>query len=527
MLELTFYKKVPFDKENENVLVCSKADHDAFLTQFQVNTNLISIEKFFFNGTDENAFLVVSLDELPFDVNYLKVVQTLSNSETVKERVLFFFVNNFVQLAENSIQINLTIDKWNSWFENQSGTEVVRPDLKNLIINQGHFAGEEEHESLIVPDKSTQNFDFIPAAGDFAVTKYRVIFHATARTFGEVVFASTDSFTLTEAIVAAGDIEQLKTFVCRSGDLEGTQQFEYQIYNAYIVPEIIYQNMQTNLIFVFTKLDSTKIWFYCLSYYVLNLNGSTFKRVHTDAIKTYQQKCFDGEIRSFGTLSNQIEIPNNGKMFNFKTQISCSNDISILLSGNGQIIDITKDFEWSITYSEYSNYVAQNKLSIEAGNISKFINTGFALLSAGTNFGLGGVQTLTSNIAGFLTERARINDLQRMPYKLGTATSSLANITLFEGLATFIWTAENADDILSSNEYFGFKFNRFESNLDISQHAATDRFKYIRCNQISIVGDFNFDVRQYLEYLFKRGVRIWYNKDHFLDSLNQKIEQTE
>ena len=526
MLELTFYKKVPFDKENENVLVCSKADHDAFLTQFQVNTNLISIEKFFFNGTDENAFLVVSLEEFPFEVNYLKVVQTLSNSETVKERVLFFFVNNFVQLAENSIQINLTIDKWNSWFENQSGTEVVRPDLKNLIINQGHFAGEEEHESLVLPDKSSQNFEF--ATADMSASKkYRVLFHATTNNFDEVVIASTNQFSLSEAIETAGKIEKQNSFKVREDETTGTTSFSFNIYNAYIVPEIIYQNMNSNIIFVFDISTAEQIWFYCLSY--LRLSGTAVPDARTSRIseKTYSYQGTAGYVESFGTLSNQIEISNNGKIFNFQTKLVCSNDLSILLSGNGQIIDITKDFEWSITYSEYSNYVAQNKLSIEAGNISKFINTGFAALSAGTNFGLGGIQTLTTSIAGYITDKARIADMQRLPFKLGTAASSIANIILFAGLGKFSWKAENADDILSSNEYFGYRFNRFENILDISQHAITDRFKYIRCNQISIVGDFNFDVRQYLEYLFKRGVRIWYNKEHFLDSLNQKIEQTE
>ena len=165
-----------------------------------------------------------------------------------------------------------------------------------------------------------------------------------------------------------------------------------------------------------------------------------------------------------------------------------------------------------------------HKSSLEMKNIGRLINAGLASFGALKNIG-GSINALTNISMDYLGQQAQLADLSETPFQTIKETGSVLNIFLYMGLGTFVWTPANYDDIIAYDNYFGFKFDGFYDTLSIDALAETDRFRFLQCSEINLIGKFTMGVKNALESLFKRGLRIWYHKEHYLDSQAQQIEE--
>lgn len=535
-LELTFYKGVPFDSANENVLHCSKADRDSFLSSYVSNIEPIEIEKFFFNGTDDRCFLNVSLSEEPFNVNYLKVIQTLTDSQSNDEtqRTLFFFVNSFRQGAENSIELNLSLDKWQSWFEYEENNSITNPQLKNAICVQGHAVSNlGEEEEIIHPANSGENITATALENNGVFTHlYRLVLHTQLTYRGETCFISKSSISYSTAvkqITTLAGCTKAKLEYETSGGTVTTEDRTFDVSEIFLVPDILFgtglssEGMANCTFYSENEIVST-IPFYVANLSYNNLQGNIFENT-----KSFEITPEKATITYVGTGKTNIELPYNNKSYKVYFNLVCANDFSIQMIGNKQRLSITQDYSMSMLYNQFTNYVATNKNSEELRNISTIIGAVGSVIGLGGSVASGNVigalgsgLGLGKSVLGYYEHQAKLSDMATIPPKLMSNVDSIVILLYYDGLGKFTIEPFNENDILSYDEYFGFKANGFHDSLSIAANT-NDRFRYIQCSEIQVIGNFNYDVKRHFEDLFKRGVRIWYNKAHFLDSMTQKI----
>lgn len=538
MLELTFYKGVPFDSENENVLFCSKQDRDEFLEQYEINVVPIQLaDKWFLNGTDEQCFLTVSLNQEPFNANYLKVIQTLVEPKTLVEtrRVLFFFINSYRQGAENSIELNLTLDKWNSYFIREENEIIEMPQLKNALCIQGHrFENGGEIEEIIQPDKSLNYFNYSSLSNK---TAFRIVYHISTASekLNETCLISKTNYSFNNAMRKINSLSQIATVVLRTENSQGDQTQEdvaIKPIDVFLVPDELFGESPQNILEAYDFATAYFSGNETIFFHTANLtkygNGITF-----NMLNVFQVTPERGKITWVGTGKTNINIPFNNKTFNVYFRCVIGNDFSIQMFGNNQTLTLTQDFQVNFSYSEFAQYVSTHKNSEKLRDIKTAIG-GFgasATILGGIATGnlkavAGGAVALGGVAMSEFDYESKMKDMKSQPLNLATDTENILILYAWRGLAKFVLEPANYDDIIAYDNYYGYNFNGFYDTLIIA-NEIDDRFRFVKCSDIQIIGEFNFDVKKYFEYLFKRGLRIWYNKKHFIDSMKQKLTQEE
>ena len=549
MLELTFYKGVPFDSENENVLFCSKQKRDEFLEQYEINVVPIELkDKWFLNGTDEQCFLTVSLNQEPFNANYLKVIQTLVEPKTFVEtrRVLFFFINSYRQGSENSIELNLTLDKWNSYFMREENEEINVPLLKNIVAIQGHYYNENSglteiiEKGNIISDFRNENLLF-----GGGLETYKLLIHMTTVSpiLNETVLISDSNLFYTDALEILNNMSRTETFNATHGTTTESN-IKFTIMNCYLVPVALlvsfieqrsnFGTAKFNFSIETTTTPITSEATFAIGSVLDLSSGTNYITTSVSATKTYQVTPNKNELTYVGSLNNLTMLPYINKPYDVTIRYCIANAFSVVMCVNGKTIDLTNDFSTNFVYNEYTQYLAQNSNSINQTQQTKLFGSIIATLGsigaiATGNVGAGIIGTIGSglNIYSTITsQKAKEKDIEQRPQQVVNNINSIMNLVMFNGVDVYRFTPENKNDIQAYNEYFGFGFGDFIETLNLTP-SADDRFKYFKTETIQIIGDFNFDVKKYLEYLFKRGLRVWYNGKHFLDSMKQKLTQEE
>lgn len=549
MLELTFYKGVPFDSENENVLFCSKTERDLFLQDYEINVVPITLEdKWYLNGTDEQCFLTVSLLQEPFNANYLKMIQSLVEPNTLTEtkRVLFFFINSYRQGAENSVELNLTLDKWNSYFMREENEIISIPELKNGVAIQGHFYSQTSglteiiEKGNIVSDFTNENLLF-----GGGLETYKLLVHMTTVSpiINETVLISDANLFYTDALEILNNMSRVETFNATHGATTESN-IKFTIMNCYLVPvPLLTSFIEQRSTFGTAKFSfsiettttpiTSEATFAIGS--ILNLSsGTNYITTSVSATKTYQVTPNKNQLTYVGSLNNLTMLPYINKSYDVTIRYCIANAFSVVMCVNGKTIDLTNDFSTNFVYNEYTQYIAQNSNSINQSQQTKLIGSLVAILGsvgaiATGNISAGVIGTIGSGIniySAITSQKAKEKDLEQRPQQVANNINSIMNLIMFNGVDVYRFTPENANDVQAYNEYYGFGFSDFIETLNLAPEQ-NDRFKYYKLDSIQVIGEFNFDVKKYLEYLFKRGLRIWYNRKHYLDSMSQKLTQEE
>lgn len=530
MIYLTFYKGVPLDPTNEDVLFCSVEDRNTFLMNYEINVTPIEKEMFSPIGNDDNCFVDVDLSLEPFEANYLKIEQLNDNEST---RVLFYFINSYQMNASNSIRLFLTIDKWNTYFLKQNGTMFELPQLKNAICVQGHnFSNGGEEEEIIEADKTLSYFSYSSIATSFG---FRIAYHIVTdnKYLNETTLISSNIYgTFQSALTDLNNLSQFGKGILRYNESNGTttqEEFTIERIGAYLIPNALISTSIWNLFIqqsatVYFDGEST------IFFYPANLNKNKQSMTLKSSV-TFQITPKPATITQVGTGKTMIDLPYNNKTYEIRFDSIFSNDIGIQMICNKQRLSITKDYEVNITYSQFSSYVATHEqteqmknISYAIGGISSIAGLAGGIISGNPTAIIGGITGGIGTAMSYANNQAKLNDMKSQPLTLSSDTESILTLVLYEGLTKFEWTPANESDIIAYNNYYGYRFNGFYNNLSIARTDETERFRYLKVSELNVIGNFNMNVKNDLYRLFVRGIRIWYDKTHFLDSMTQKIQ---
>lgn len=521
MLSLTFYKGVPFDREQQNVLFVDNEKRNEFLSNYIVPIQTLEIKQFALLGTTNNPFLVVSLDKEPFNVNYLKVIQTIE--KTGEERMLFYYIDNYEMVTPENVRLNLTMDFFQTYFNKYDMQEnkMERPEIKNALVTQGHnFENGGETEEILKHSGINNALSITNLLEPNFATFYRLVVHMTTDNpfFSEIVVVSELSSTYDLLMELSNKACNSGQFTINNNDITDLV-VNVSIKNAFFIPEKIIGLMLKSE-YTTGKFSMISEWEFMIPIRKkTNVSDIFVNETHFSVSGKQGKQIF------VGTGANNVQIPYNKKNYDVMFLCVIANDISIEMWCNNQMLNITQDFETNIIYDEYANYMVQSQQSRAISQMSKIamggagVTAGISKLFKGDIFG--GIATAGASIAGtqlaYMAEQARLNDMASKPANLINDTNSIVTITCLNGVSIFECTPANYDDIITTNNYFGFKCNGFFENLDINKQSENAKFRFCRTENLSLIGNFDYEIKERLESYFKRGIRIWYDKDNYLN----------
>ena len=533
MIQLTFYKGVPFSTENKDVLFVSESERQLFLKDYEINAVPIQIDKFAVNGTDDNSIIDVTLEQEPFDTNYLKVVQEL---DTLNERTIYYFVNSVQTVAPNTFRLNLTVDIWNTYFlkTNATSTDYEIPLMKNALCISGHgFENGGEAEEQIDGTKSLKIFS---ATKIGISTTFRIVYHISTASdkLNETCLISQQTYSFNNAMRTINLLSQISTVVLRTEDADGKQTQDnvaIQGIDIFLIPDDFFGENSSTLLNAYdlatAYFDGQSTIFFWTANLTRTKDGITFH-----ALRDFDVTPTKAKITWIGTGKQNIQLPYNNKTYKIYSRVAIGNDIAIELFANNQTIHVTQDYQVNFSISEFASYVSTHKnsdyLRQVSQNIAGFagsasmivgVATGNAKMILGGAGALGGVATSEFNY------KAKMSDMASQPLKLASDTETILILYYYNGFSKFELEPSNYDDIIAYDNYFGYKFDGFYDTLSIDALAETDRFRFLQCSEINLIGKFTMGVKNALESLFKRGLRIWYHKEHYLDSQAQQIDK--
>lgn len=527
MLSLTFYKGVPFDREQQNVLFVDNEKRNEFLSNYIVPIQTLEIKQFALLGTTNNPFLVVSLDKEPFNVNYLKVIQTIE--KTGEERMLFYYIDNYEMVTPENVRLNLTMDFFQTYFNKYDIQEnkMERPEIKNALVMQGHgFENGGETEEMVQPDKVIELFNF-----EHFDTTFRIVIHATTESplLNETCFISRSEFSFDSGTRRINNLFNIATGIIKTSSAE--TQVNIKILNAYLIPSYLIDpndNRLNNWGFsLFYFADNTQSVGIDFIYYIANLdsNGDEYYSGTSYFNETQLNVTPNqAEITIVGTGKTNVELAYNGKTYLCYIYLCIANDVGITMYCDKQIQSLTNDFEINVVVDEYAQYMSTTKNTRYWNTTTKVLAgaggmlQGAGQLMSGNPMGLG---TMIGSAVGMTTavakEQAIYNDMATKPATITNDTDNIIVLERFKGFGVLRYRPANYDDIITYDNYFGFKMNGFNSTLDISAQNENQKFRYCQCGYLSLIGNFDYEIKERLESYFKRGIRIWYDKDNYLN----------
>lgn len=277
---------------------------------------------------------------------------------------------------------------------------------------------------------------------------------------------------------------------------------QFTVFSGYGIPkELVKENTAPEITYQFKVNERTYTF-----YFVGGLSVT----------KSFEQPARTSNF--FGTPFNKINIGNNNTTVNLKAEfISLNNEPTLLLSvNNANFLNVIDDFAVTINYSEFSQYLAQNKMS-----------SALSAISAGIGITKG---ILTPNFAqigsGLLSAGALISGNQQAQERNNTViNSNMGNLvttySMYNKYCVSIQTyfEKNQDKIDNYFTAFGGECSgKYQTFADIiavdgdkSVYKASGffyRFSYIEGGSGGNVGGGAFMNK--IADMFTNGIRIYY-----------------
>lgn len=540
-LELTLYSGVPFNNKYKDVLFVSRETRETFLNQYTIG-NSFEVNRFeIINDTE--AIIDVANSYNGFECNYAKVHSTLTPETTGKttERDTFYFVNSARQIATNVVRLTLEKDVFQTDFakwDYQKQKDAI-PLIKNgrciLTNNQENYGFEniEERKTLTPLSNSNYNYSSNPLWDKTeASTKVYAIMHYIDSK-GEFLAISKNTMSIYDKStnVFPYALDTLISSIYNKDDFFiGGTSTKITVLNLYLIPQEYMtgfdtSNLQTGAYKYTLENQTTQVEYW--------LTSSTFGTPETKIKYIYKSINFEEYKNvSVGTYAHQIALENNGPSHTVGVRMIFSSNFQMLLIANNQIIDIAQDFEYSVFESTLGAYIANNKNGLAIKGVSNALNllsSGIGL-TAGNPAALLGFGQTVSSIAGDFAEFA---DMGNKPLKLQTESNLHSNLYLLNGIGIFKWAAANQNEIQKNSKYYGHKVD-FLTNLELNYEKITTpfydennkkyfvNFDYYQFANLEIVANLPENTKRTIENMFLNGIRVWYNKSQFLNTIEKR-----
>ena len=525
-IKLTFYKGVPFDVNNENVLLgnssYSENTFEDFLTNYEINSYPIGVEKFAIEGTDENGMVDVDLSLEPYNANYLKVEQFLDDGIILTK---YFFIDSYLMLAPKTFRIYVNIDIWATY------CRKIETQVRNALVAQATSFplpyGVSERLSPTTSASSSVSKTVLVSG------EYRIVFHFTSGLYGELAVVSKDEFTKNQAYE-----EALKMTSFSELKIVDATGINYPIngIDCFVVPSEFIGNISqfaSTSILYFTQESVSTIQspqFYSLS--KIEVTPQT-PIIYSNEFE-FSVKPEESKITWVSTGNVSVQLPFNEKTYYGSIRVAIKNDIGIELYINNQFFNILDDYKVNIAISEFASWYSQNRNAESARKTNEtlgIIGSGLGLvgsLASGNVLGtIGSGLNLLQTVQGQRTNDAVIQDRQNAPLRLGSDTNQILKIDKTNGLAKFEIQPDNYYEMKKYNQYYGYIGNQLLASVPYKIMNYDDRFAYYRCETMEIQGEFSMSIKNRIKEMFSSGIRVWQHAKHYLDSFNNKLTQEE
>lgn len=523
-ITVNVYAGVPFNTKYQNVLFVDKQTRDLFLHDYEIGTE-ITVGRFDIVN-DNQAIIDISNEYGTMSVNYIKVHKTLrpESSNSVFEYDLFYFVDHTQQLATNAVRLFLDLDIFQTYFVkyNYQTQSYEIPQLKNSRCEISTDFSPYEKQSVLDPtlfDRYPDISELFPKDNDYI--NVRAVLHFTSSE-GEFVAISQYAMALYPTTNPFPyDFNTLLSSIYNSQQFYFSNRYQdIDIINVYLIPNEMIKNASfSNFSTGFYKYNIPNIGDITTDFYVSQNIGKPayvydISKIYTPNIK---------KLCSVGTFSNQIELPYSSQDYGILIKFIFSNNFSAFLFANNQTIEITNEFEYTLLYSQYAEYLQNHRNGLAIKNISNAINM-FASIGGISKGTPGSIVSMTQTLTNVSSEYASIIDLKNQPLKINGLSNISTNLLNYNGIGIFENQTLNGDEIEKTEKYFGHKMNYLTSKTFVFMPVNSNKnFDYYKFSNVEIVGKLQESFKTRFEQMFLNGVRFWYTTSNFLDT----IENTE
>ena len=554
-ITVNVYAGVPFNNKYKDVLFVSRETLTSYLSQFEIGQTIIANR---FEIIDETqAIIDLTNDFECMNANYCKVHRKImpETNEDVYEYDSYYFVTRGRQIATNVIRLYLELDVFQTQFNKydynvdmKKETPTKIPEIKKSIVNMTtdreilslakHYYSPMPFEKFNqlttyrpfdVNSLSNKNFylviKYIEENAGIESVAILTKFHAnitdpplTFNIFEDLTEHSTDYIKFNEVVNILRDT--LKIYDTSNNAFNITLLGFYMIPENYINSQMFASIEHNTSSFRIKMHPNDESYWVCRSF-----NAKSFEiNYETTISPTPYMQTF------VGSLTKNIPLEYNSKPYHVSLKFNFNNDFIVRLEADNQIIDVTDAFELSLTNSDYGSYMQQNANGFAIKNISKAILS-LAGVASGNPLSL---LTATQTATDFATEYGKIADLKKQPPKIESNASSGTGMSTFICVGIIENTPVNADNIRDAIKYTGYslsslqdkKFNYKEQTVNEQNEHVRYNFDYYQFANVQVVGELPQNFQSQIEQMFLSGIRIWYNKDKFLQTIeNREIVQ--
>ena len=566
MLDLHFYRNVPFQSDYANIILFSdKAVLKTYLSTYQIGV-LNDVAMYWYNGNQ------IELDTIYEDANYLWIHDT---NAVIPDK--FYFIESIENESASSGKYNLTCDIWHTY----SYDMQLKP---SLCVNG--------HAEVIAPSKQYYLSDYVPkyeyylntandAAGnkllksvaeatDGRMTAMAIVTFEASADYGTTIIFSREKFNANTSYeeILWTFLGNLMTNKASSLDTNGDilHTYTFKIERVYLIPDFIMfdvlEAMQEATEFppysheAFVPYETILLGNalaefntdinHCYMYhpnYIISDADEPLKRKYLPYLKIEMASAGAFDISKIkpnakyilGTLTNAVEIhAAQNSNFNMKLNmfITESNGLSIFIEASNKMINITNDFEIPFVNDNYTLYMATNQATIDASNKNATIQlaTSMTMAAAGiaaAYFSGGASLALVGGAisagAGFVQNRIKQNATLEDAKKIigkndGVYAGGGVTINYGVGVFEYISNDNYAAEYMNN---FGNSFNAIIDEYRFFEGASYN-FYYIKFGEVNITGNFNNGIKKQLESILLNGVRLWLDSSKFLQNVPYK-----
>lgn len=467
--------KLPYSRDIHTHFTNTTAENK-YLKDYQLNTTPIQCDRIF--NPNAKSFNINLKDyPRPKLITYMIIVDN-SNSE-----FYYYYVNNFNVLSGSTVELFVESDDYHTYFNNRGG------DINfSGILNQSNT-------NAVKPLYPTSDpFTLKTTEGFFTNSNLVPVVYLYVKNVGTVVIRQnqiySDSTSIVSILTEALSADNVEVY--DDNILLYTSQFT--VFSAYGIPrELIKENTAPEITYKFKYRDSTYTFYF--------VGGLSVTKTFTPPNNT---------SNFFGTPFNKINIGNN-KIVNLKAEfISLNNVPTLLLSvNNSNFLNVIDDFSITINYSEFSQYVAQNKMSSALSAISAGVGITKGILTGNFSQIGGGLLSMGAMLSG--EQQARERDNTIINANMGNLVTTYAIYNKY-GISIQSYETRYQEKLNNSFLIFGGDCENakvsFENitDSDINSGVVSKTYYY----QFSVIRTAGINFNK-VENMFKNGIFIKFN----------------
>lgn len=523
MQTLYLFKGVPFDRTYTDVIrFKSRLDAFVYLTsnyqyisisnisRYNLTTTQIKIEKAYYDAY--NYVVVYDSDITDYRFNFI-INEDVSATNTItydlQLDVWTTFASTITMFNSNIIGGHKNEYSVNSFACNIQGVECESNPFTRLtsIFNKN----TDGKYTLLVKISTNDNI----IRGDYTNTVYRLLgFYGT---LNEVI----DTL---QCLIYCGKV---KAFYNGSG-VYSSFEYTISITDVFVLPYDCVRNVSSDWTWTAFKNNPIGLTGY---YYEIGANNLLTLYNWTYTLNVQPNKKY-----YIGAISNGINITNQNTSIGFRFNITTTlyGDVNIRLFYSDNVISFNEDF--SIDYLEISSFAQwyyQNKNQLKIANKQNYVSGmfnvvgGITSVAMGTMTGnpmaiVGGISSATQGVSGVIlgkaNQNAKIKDMKNVVNNRQNTNSDMW-LNIDNGVFLDTISYDNDDTLTDDINYNGYMFNIISVPY-LPLETTTYNFYVVHTSGCKLTAETTHDYIDDLQRIFNNGVRIWYNADAFLTSVN-------